>query len=100
MIYMKQSVLVSTCASTNSGLGKPEFASGVVSDDLAHDLRQPLGAIEALAYYLELTSSDEKTRYQAQQIQSMVKKANRILSGASSPTATPGPAVLVRSAAS
>ena len=99
---MKQSVLVSTFATTSdAALTTPaSLHSGAVSDDLMHDLRQPLGAIEALAYYLELTSTDEKTRYQAQQIQMMVKKANRILSNAASPSATPGPAVLVRSPAS
>lgn len=99
---MKQPVLVSARVSSSVGLGQPKpLNSDVVSDDLVHELRQPLGAIEALAYYLELTSTDEKTRYQAQQIQVMVNKANRILSNASASDSAPAkPAVLTRSAVS
>ncbi|MBV9295061.1 MAG: hypothetical protein JO145_05765 [Acidobacteriaceae bacterium] len=48
-------------------------------DQLIHELRQPLGVIESLAYYLELTSSDEKVCRHLQRIQSMVVEANRIL---------------------
>jgi signal transduction histidine kinase len=47
--------------------------------ELAHDLRQPLGVIESLAYYLELTSSDERVSAHLQRIQAMVLQANRIL---------------------
>jgi signal transduction histidine kinase len=48
-------------------------------DEILHDLRQPLGVIEALAYYLELTASEEKVRVHLQRIQAMVAQANRIL---------------------
>jgi signal transduction histidine kinase len=47
--------------------------------DLAHDLRQPLGVIESLAYYLELTSSDPRAAGHLRRIQAMVLQANRIL---------------------
>ena len=51
-------------------------------ESLAHELRQPLSVIESLAYYLELTSKDEGACVHLQQIQSMVRRANRILAEA------------------
>lgn len=48
-------------------------------DELAHEVRQPLSVIESLAYYLEITSTDEKTRAHLQRIQAMVLQANLIL---------------------
>ena len=48
-------------------------------EELAHDLRQPLSVIEALAYYVELTSKDEKLTGQMQRIQAMVMQASSIL---------------------
>jgi signal transduction histidine kinase len=51
--------------------------------DLVHELRQPLSAIESMAYYLELTCADEKTCAHARQIQAIVQRAHRILSTAS-----------------
>lgn len=47
--------------------------------EVSHELRQPLGVIESLAYYLELTSTDERTRGHLQRIQAMVLQANRVL---------------------
>ncbi len=47
--------------------------------DLLHEIRQPLGVIESLAYYLELTASEERVRVHLQRIQAMVAQANRIL---------------------
>ncbi len=47
--------------------------------DLAHDLRQPLGTIETLAYYLELTAPDESVCVHLKRIRAMVAQANRIL---------------------
>ncbi len=47
--------------------------------ELVHELRQPLSVIESLAYYLELTSSDEKVCTHLERIQAMVLEANRIL---------------------
>ena len=54
-----------------------------VMHELAHELRQPLGVIESLAYYLELISTDEKVCGHLQRIQAMVFEANRILEHAS-----------------
>jgi hypothetical protein len=48
-------------------------------DDLEHELRQPLSVIESLAYYLELTSNDERTCAHLRQIQDKVQEANGIL---------------------
>lgn len=48
-------------------------------DEIAHELRQPLSTIEALAYFLELTAQDERTCAHLQRIQAMVLQANRIL---------------------
>lgn len=48
-------------------------------EELAHELRQPLGAIEALAYFLELTAEDERLCGYLQRIQAMVSQANHIL---------------------
>ena len=47
--------------------------------ELVHELRQPLGVIESLAYYLQLTSKDDASRAHLQRIQAMVGDANRIL---------------------
>lgn len=48
-------------------------------DDLVHELRQPLSAIDSLAYFLEITSSDETVRAHLQRIQAMVSNAHYIL---------------------
>ncbi len=47
--------------------------------DLAHELRQPLGVIESLAYYLELISVDDGATAHLRRIQAMVAQANGIL---------------------
>ncbi len=51
--------------------------------ELAHELRQPLSAIESLAYYLELTAESDHIRCQLQRIRLMVDRANQILAQAS-----------------
>lgn len=56
-------------------------------DDLAHEVRQPLSVIESLAYYLELTCTDEKTRAHLQRIQAMVLQASLILKRSCRPPA-------------
>ena len=48
-------------------------------NDLIHELRQPLEVIETLAYYLEMTSSDDRVCAHLQKIQAMVLRANQIL---------------------
>ena len=52
---------------------------GVSFDEVMHDLRQPLSVIESLAYYLELTSTDERVCSHLQKIQAMVLKTSQIL---------------------
>jgi signal transduction histidine kinase len=47
--------------------------------ELAHELRQPLGTIESIAYYLQITSSDEKLNLQLGHIQALVNEASDIL---------------------
>jgi len=52
-------------------------------EEIIHELRQPLGIIDSLAYYLELTTSDEKVCAHLERIRAMVSQANRILERAS-----------------
>jgi len=62
--------------------GRQNLAAGVapaVLEELIHDIRQPLGAIDSLAYFLELTSIDDQACTQLQRIRAMVVQANRIL---------------------
>ena len=54
-------------------------------DEFVHELRQPLGVIESLAYYLELTSADEKVRAHLERIQLMVLQVHRILERTTAP---------------
>ncbi len=51
---------------------------------MAHDLRQPLSTIEAIAYYLDmiLPHADGKARYQLRKLQQMVNEANAVLNDA------------------
>lgn len=49
--------------------------------DLAHELRQPLSTIEAIAYYLALVlPHDEKTQEHLDRLQRLVEQSNWILS--------------------
>jgi signal transduction histidine kinase len=50
--------------------------------DIAHELRQPLSTIEAIAYYLTLVlpRDDEKTHEQLDRLQQLVEQSNWILS--------------------
>lgn len=50
-----------------------------VIDDLAHDLRQPLSAIDHLAYLLQMSATDCTVLTHLQQIQDLVSQANRVL---------------------
>jgi signal transduction histidine kinase len=50
-----------------------------VLEELIHDIRQPLGTIDSLAYFLELTSIDKQASTQLKRIRAMVVQANRIL---------------------
>lgn len=59
--------------------GQIAGATPAALDDLIHELRQPLSSIDCLAYFLEITSSDEKVREHLQRIQAMVCRAHTIL---------------------
>jgi signal transduction histidine kinase len=52
--------------------------------NLVHDLRQPLSAIEAIAYYLEMTLPSEQldARRQLAQLRELVGQSGEILSDA------------------
>ena len=54
-------------------------ASDRVFLDLMHEIRQPLSVIECLAYFLEITATEEKVLTHATRIQSMVGQVNAIL---------------------
>jgi signal transduction histidine kinase len=56
-------------------------------EDLIHELRQPLSTIEALAYYLELTSADSSKTSRLRQIREMIAQASLILERARVPDA-------------
>ena len=79
-------------STTQGRMASCTFAKGGVThsamDDLAHEVRQPLSVIESLAYYLELTATDEKARVHLQRIQAMVLQANLILKRNCKPEAT------------
>jgi nitrogen-specific signal transduction histidine kinase len=63
-----------------STLDPRQAASKALSlDEFVHEIRQPLGVIESLAYYLELTSQDETVSAHSQRIQKMVLQVHRIL---------------------
>src|SRR6266516_4754520 len=65
---------------TGSDLGPRQTDPKALSlDELVHEIRQPLGVIESLAYYLELTSTDEKVGAHLRRIQLMVLQVHRIL---------------------
>jgi signal transduction histidine kinase len=61
-----------------------EFASAEVLGTLAHELRQPLSNIEAIAYYLKmvLPVGDAKIQAQLARIRALVEQSNWILSNA------------------
>jgi signal transduction histidine kinase len=58
-------------------------ANPALSEEIIHELRQPLGVIDSLAYYLELTAADERLYGHLEQIRTMVSQANHILERAS-----------------
>jgi signal transduction histidine kinase len=62
-----------------------EFASESAEENLlaalAHEIRQPLGAIESIAYYLSLVlPEDDKHREQLARVQQLVEQSSWILS--------------------
>lgn len=61
---------------------KEQAGYGDVLRTMAHDLRQPLGTIESIAYYLDLVlpRDDAKARDHLRKIQLLVEQSNWILS--------------------
>ncbi len=70
-------------AHLNAGPRPYAGVTPVLLEDFIHELRQPLGVIDSLAYYLELTATDEKSSAHLERIRAMVSQANRILERAS-----------------
>jgi hypothetical protein len=48
-------------------------------EDLVHELRQPLGVVESIAYFVEITADNEQLCGHMQRIQAMILQANHIL---------------------
>ncbi len=69
---------------TNLAPGAVVPPTGAISfEDFIHDLRQPLGVIESLSFFLELTSTNSKNSGpHLRQIRAMVHQAHRILEDA------------------
>lgn len=65
-----------------SSVGISSAASPTVLHDIAHELRQPLSAIESIAYYLSLVlpREDEKVQEQLARLQQLVEQSDWILS--------------------
>ena len=59
-----------------------ELAPSEIFGTVAHELRQPLSNIEAIAYYLTLVlpESDQKIQAQLERIRELVEQTNQILS--------------------
>jgi signal transduction histidine kinase len=57
-------------------------ASPAFLEDLIHELRQPLGVIETLAYFIEITTTDEAIATRLQHMQAMLTKVHHILESA------------------
>jgi hypothetical protein len=91
------SVIAVSQSGTQPALQPPADLRDVVCQ-LVHDLRQPLGGIESLAYVLELAleESDEDLRQQCGRLRQLVVQASWMLEDASlaaSPQVTEGSAV-------
>ena len=75
--------LSSICHVCNHPLDGDDAASRQLCE-LTHELRQPLSTIESLAFYLEITSEDDRLQKHLEQIRSMIETANVILDRAAS----------------
>jgi nitrogen-specific signal transduction histidine kinase len=54
-------------------------STAAMIDELAHDLRQPLSAIEHLVFLLQMNATDCKADTYIEQIQDLIEQANRVL---------------------
>ena len=78
---------VSELSLVSSHLMPPQQQRLCIDDvirDLSHELRQPLSAIETIAYYIEMTLPDDRSdaRQQLLRIQELVGHCSAILSKA------------------
>ncbi len=80
---MTKALGASLGTSMDAHFAHPHHPASVVRH-LAHELRQPLSTIEAIAYYLEmvLPDDDAKTRPQIEQLREAIQQADWILSDA------------------
>jgi signal transduction histidine kinase len=69
-------------------------AKPVSLDDLIHELRQPLGVIDSLAYFIELTTTDDNIVPRLEHIKSMLVKVNHMLEDATERGVAEWPAAL------
>ena len=69
---------------TSTYANQQSYPSQANIQTLAHDLRQPLSTIEAIAYYLEMTLPPEllEARRHLMRLQKLVEDSNAILTGA------------------
>lgn len=69
---------------TSPYANQQSYSSKANIQTLAHDLRQPLSTIEAIAYYLEMTLPPEllEARRHLMRLQKLVEDSNAILTDA------------------
>lgn len=78
-------------ANSTDGSEFPNSGANPVNlDELIHELRQPLGVIESLTYFIELTTTDECIAPRLEHIQSMLVKIHHLLENASERGIGPG----------
>lgn len=67
-------------------LTEPDIRTGdaaAIVGQIAHELRQPLSAMEAIVYYLQLTVTDDpRTRAQIEKLHQLIEQSSTILSDA------------------
>lgn len=66
-----------------TGTHRQSESAAAVVGQIAHELRQPLSAMEAIVYYLQLTVTDDpRTRFQIEKLRQLVEQSGSILSDA------------------
>ena len=77
----------------DAGLAPSEARQYQVLSSMAHDLRQPLSNIEAIAYHLSLIlpQNDQKIQAQLSRIRELVQQTDEILSSRVRDAAAPPP---------
>jgi signal transduction histidine kinase len=85
-------ILVATLQ-RDAGLAPSEAPQYQVLSSMAHDLRQPLSNIEAIAYHLSLIlpQNDKKIQAQLARIRELVQQTDQILTTSVRESAAPPP---------